>query len=70
MKKELSEKGKNWKGEKLTEDNLSSRVIVKWRSKYYETGNRYHHLTELYDSKGKFIRVASMNHIYLVKPIK
>ena len=34
---------------------------VVWRNKVYDTGNRRHHLVELYKD-GEFIRIASLRH--------
>ena len=63
----LSDKGKNFEGKKLTEDNLNVNTMVKWRANFYKTGNRYKHLVELLDVDNKFIRTVSMAHICLVK---
>lgn len=63
---EFSEKGKNWNGEELTEDNLLSNVLVLWNDCLYKTGNRYHRNVELCDSEGEFIRQTDIREIRLV----
>lgn len=61
----ISEKGKNFDGEKLTEDNLMADTKIIWRNKIYKTGNRYHNYVDLYHNN-IFIRAVNMNHIYLL----
>jgi hypothetical protein len=62
----LSEKGKDWKGKPLNDDTLDGQRLVMWRNKVYQTGNRYHHLVELWGNR-QFIRTVSMRHIRLVE---
>lgn len=62
----LSEKGKDFKGNKLTEHNLNADVLVKYGRKYYFTGNRYHTSVELYTSV--FYGTVDMSKIKIVKP--
>jgi hypothetical protein len=62
----LSEKGLNFQGEKISEDNLMSGILVLWRKKQYITGNRRHYLVELYKDN-KFIRVVSTKHLQLIQ---
>ena len=62
----LSSKGFNFKNEPLTENNLRASIKVMWRNKIYQTGNRYKNLVELF-SDGKFVRIASLRYVYLVR---
>ena len=61
----LSEKGKDWKGNKLNEDTLPRNALVVWRNKLYVTGNRKNEMVELFSHK--FIRTVIMKYIYLAK---
>lgn len=65
---QLSEKGKNWKGERLNEDTLPGNTKVMWRNNIYETGNRRHDEVELYKD-GVFVRTVVTDYVYLVKGV-
>jgi hypothetical protein len=62
----LSEKGKDWIGDPLTEDNLSSGVAVRYRGKSFVTGNRRNDSVDLY-YYGLFFGTVKMNAIRLIK---
>ena len=62
----LSDKGKNWNGKKLNENNLLAGQLILWRNKFYTTGNRYHELVELYNNK-EVMRIVNINSIRLCR---
>jgi len=70
MRKKLitSQRGKTWKGELLTEENLYGRLKVKYHGQIYRTGNRRLGMVELYNH-GTFIRMVRISQIYLLKTI-
>lgn len=59
----VSEKGKDFSGNQLNEDNCLG--LVMYRNDIYETGNRKHDQIELFRDH-KFIRVVTMKHLRLV----
>ena len=62
----VSQSGKNFSGNNITEDNLRSHQKVLYKNKEYITGNRYHNLVELWiDGKLK-ISNADMKDIRLI----
>jgi hypothetical protein len=50
---------------RLTEDNLKAGVIVEYKGKTYETGNRRHTLVELYKND-KFVCTVAMSQVKVV----
>lgn len=66
MSRNVSEKGKNWDGELLTETNLHSGVKVINNNKIYETGNRRNNQVELY-TLNILVKIVSMRTINLIK---
>lgn len=64
----LSERGKDWKGNKLNEDTLPENSLVVWRGKIYDIGNRRNNLVELYEEGNSIIvTVVNMTYIYLAR---
>jgi hypothetical protein len=66
----LSEQGKNWKGQDLTEENLNANIRVSYNNKLnYRTGNRYHDMVELY-SGGILVKTVKISEVCLYKYVK
>ncbi len=65
----VSEKGLDFKGDKLTDDTLHSGMLVTFRKTLYWTGNRYHSLVELYDLHNPNVlkRVQRIHSVHLVE---
>jgi len=64
---ELSERGKDFRGKELSEDNLHGFQFVLYKSKIYITGNRRNTQTELYDICGNFVMTINNMAIRLVR---
>jgi hypothetical protein len=56
-------KGKDKVGRPLEEDTLPCGVVVLWRNKRYQTGNRRHRLVELLNNRGELVRITSMAYV-------
>lgn len=67
----MSDKGKNFDGEKLDEDNLLSGQTVIWNLHIFYTGNRKNDYVDLHVTKdlgeATFFRCVPMSGIRLVK---
>lgn len=63
----ISERGKDFKGNNLNENNVGGGQLVIWKGKLYITGNRRHFAVELYDFWKAFVMTVDARNIYLVK---
>lgn len=61
----LSELGKNFKNQLLSENDLEGGKVVLYRNKTYRTGNRYDDVVELYTGH-VFIKTVKMSKIQLI----
>lgn len=64
--KEISEKGKDFKGRKLNEETLTSHVAVIYKKQRYLTGNIRHDLVELWEGSN-LIEIVNTAHLQLIK---
>jgi len=62
----LSEKGRDWNGNKLNEDTPLANNPVYCKGELYTAGNRRHNLLELYNY-GVLIKVEDFKNIQLIK---
>lgn len=62
----VSKMGKDFKGNKLNEDNCPGVSPVLYKGTLYKTANRYHEGVELVNHWGEFVKTVNMKDIQLV----
>jgi hypothetical protein len=65
---ETSDTGKNFEGEKLTEENLKANQLVTWNDWIFLTGNRHNGKVELYKDE-LFFKTVAISRVSLLKVI-
>ena len=63
---QISKKGRNFNGDKLSEQNINGNALVVWKKNIYLVGNRRNFLVELLNADGKFIRTVHTEDVKLI----
>jgi len=63
---EVSDFGKDFKGNKLNEDNCKGFQPILYKGHLYRSGNRRHFSVELYNIWGNFYMTVNMRWVRLV----
>lgn len=67
----ISDKGVDFKGNKLNENSVDGLQYVLYGGKMYRTGNRRHFVVEINDiDTNEFIKTVDARYIRLIKPSK
>ena len=62
----VSDYGKDFKGNKLNENNLGGFQALLYKGFIYRSGNRRHFAVELYDTWGNFYMTVDMRWVRLI----